>query len=137
MSNCPRLRQPRAVQDQEAIRTARSGGPAAGLAIRGASLALLTVEIDRRWRRAFEAVGDVHEANDDAAGFKLTRLIFAVGDLPDKGSVPSVGYCHRMRPRERIVLEGDQSRPGHRTGDGRRTVDGKNSNQTLGCVVDQ
>jgi|SRR6516162_9386362 len=113
-----------------AIETTTSGGRAAGLAIRGATLTLLTLGICGRWRRAFEAISDIHKANDDAAaGFKLSGLIFALGDLLDEASVTSVGYCHRVGPRLGIVLEGDQSRPGNRTQNRRRTVDGKDSDQ--------
>ena len=53
----------RAGRDQQAIRTT-SGARAAGLAIRGATLALLTLGIGGRWCRAFKPISDIHKAND-------------------------------------------------------------------------
>src|SRR5215472_17648542 len=61
----------------------------------GATLALSMVGIGERSSRPFEAIGDIHKTNDDAAaGFKLTRLIFALGDLVDQAPIAPVGYCH-------------------------------------------
>ena len=89
----------------------RQEGQAAGLAITGTTLANSTIGIGGRSSRAFEAVSDVNQANDDAtAGFKLTCLIFALGNLADEASVASVGYCHRVRAGQGVILEGDQSR---------------------------
>src|SRR5215472_523934 len=88
----------------------RQEGQAAGLAITGTTLANSTIGIGARSSRAFEAVSDVNKANDDATtGFKLTCLIFALGNLADEAWVASVGYCHRVRARQGVILEGDQS----------------------------
>ena len=88
----------------------RQEGQAAGLAITGTTLANSTIGIGGRSSRAFEAVSDVNKANDDATtGFKLTCLIFALGNLADEASVASVGCCHRVRARQGVILEGDQS----------------------------
>ena len=88
----------------------RQEGQAAGLAITGTTLANSTIGIGGRSNRAFEAVSDVNKANDDATtGFKLTCLIFALGNLADEASVASVGYCHRVRAGQGVILEGDQS----------------------------
>jgi hypothetical protein len=88
----------------------RQEGQAAGLAITGTTLANSTIGIGGRWSRAFEAIGDIHKTNDNAAaGFELTCLIFALGDLVDEAPIASVGYCHRVGARQGIVLEGDQS----------------------------